>query len=612
MHDAGDDRRRAVGVQAARPRGARPRASRRAGRACARHVAERQHVAVDAFAGRTARAPGRSPPATSRCRPRRSPPSRAARTSARDRGRDRSRARPRPALAARRAPAGRCARWRSVWRTTPAWVETWKLTSSPRPTTSSVEPPPMSMTTRRRASAGGRARWSRRGRSAAPPRRRRSSARRGRSARATRAMNVAPLAASRTALVSTATRAARRRCSSIDRAGSRPASRARAPSPRRLRTPVCVDALAEPRDLRAALELGQRGRRRRRRRRAGASSSCRCRRRRRAACRRRLGVARRGASACRRRRGERGCRRRGRPSRARAVVRGRADVGDDEQVGRVEQRVVGRQRLGVGDVERGAGEPALAQRVGERVLVDDRAARGVDEDRVGLHARERVGVDRGGGSRSVSGAWSETKSARSSAACEVVAAVDHDDVHLEPARRAWRPPGRCARRRRSRASRRGRRRRASPAAPTCATGPRGRPGAASGRRRAAASSSAKARSAVASVSTSGVTPTGMPRAARRLEVDVVEADRVVRDGPQLRRGVEQLGVDAVGEQRQQPLGARAHARAAVRAAAAGRPARRRRRARPARRSSAVAGQSAGDEDAGHGAAFSPSRDRRAG
>ncbi len=35
---------------------------------------------------------------------------------------------------------------RSVWRTTPAWSESWKEISRPVPTTSSVEPPPMSTT----------------------------------------------------------------------------------------------------------------------------------------------------------------------------------------------------------------------------------------------------------------------------------------------------------------------------------------------------------------------------------------------------------------------------------------------------------------------------------
>jgi hypothetical protein len=36
--------------------------------------------------------------------------------------------------------------WRSVWRTTPACVETWKSTLPSQPVTNSVEPPPMSTT----------------------------------------------------------------------------------------------------------------------------------------------------------------------------------------------------------------------------------------------------------------------------------------------------------------------------------------------------------------------------------------------------------------------------------------------------------------------------------
>ena len=82
--------------------------------------------------------------------------------------------------------------------------------------------------------------------------------------------------------------------------------------------------------------------------------------------------------------------------------------------------------------------------------------------------------------------------------------------------------------------------------PRCSTrrgGRRRRPRAS---RRAMPSISATARSAVLSVRTSGVLPTGMPRARRRLDVDVVDADRVVGDRPQPRRRVDQLGVDAVG------------------------------------------------------------------
>src|SRR3954453_15038670 len=62
-------------------------------------------------------------------------------------------------------------------------------------------------------------------------------------------------------------------------------------------------------------------------------------------------------------------------------MRGGADVGDDEEVGGLQQRVVGRQRLRVGDVEGGGAEAAVVQGGGQRLLVDEAAAAGVDEDR---------------------------------------------------------------------------------------------------------------------------------------------------------------------------------------------------------------------------------------
>ena len=49
---------------------------------------------------------------------------------------------------------GSACRWRSVWRTTPIWVETWKPSSPRAPQTSSVEPPPMSITSRSVGSSG--------------------------------------------------------------------------------------------------------------------------------------------------------------------------------------------------------------------------------------------------------------------------------------------------------------------------------------------------------------------------------------------------------------------------------------------------------------------------
>jgi len=57
------------------------------------------------------------------------------------------------------------------------------------------------------------------------------------------------------------------------------------------------------------------------------------------------------------------------------------------------QRVVGRQRLGVEDVETGAGDALRPQCVDERRLVDDRTARGVDQQRCWPHERELVCAD---------------------------------------------------------------------------------------------------------------------------------------------------------------------------------------------------------------------------
>ena len=103
-------------------------------------------------------------------------------------------------------------RWRSVWRTTPACVEMWKVICPPSPTTYSVEPPPMSITTSGPSPAGrsavapryvSRASVSPAITLASSPWRRRTSSR-----------NCSPLAASRTALVSTPV-VTSHRCSSI-------------------------------------------------------------------------------------------------------------------------------------------------------------------------------------------------------------------------------------------------------------------------------------------------------------------------------------------------------------------------------------------------------------
>ena len=72
-------------------------------------------------------------------------------------------------------------------------------------------------------------------------------------------------------------------------------------------------------------------------------------------------------------------------------------------------------------------------------------------------------------------------------------------------------------------------------------------------RRAAAISRQKAMSAVASVSTPGVLPTRDAARGGGGHVDVVEADREVADDLEPRRGVEQRGVDPVGQQRHQAV-----------------------------------------------------------
>ena len=92
--------------------------------------------------------------------------------------------------------------WRSVWRTTPAWVETWNSIFPPAPWTTSVEPPPMSTTTSGVVSAGSRslvapAKVS--SASVSPSMVRASKPKRSRTA----CVNSAPFSASRTALVST-------------------------------------------------------------------------------------------------------------------------------------------------------------------------------------------------------------------------------------------------------------------------------------------------------------------------------------------------------------------------------------------------------------------------
>ena len=60
---------------------------------------------------------------------------------------------------------------------------------------------------------------------------------------------------------------------------------------------------------------------------------------------------------------------------------------------KLQQRIVGRRRLGRVDIDRGAGEVARAQAIGESRLVDDAAARGLDQHRTLFHAGELARAD---------------------------------------------------------------------------------------------------------------------------------------------------------------------------------------------------------------------------
>ena len=65
----------------------------------------------------------------------------------------------------------------------------------------------------------------------------------------------------------------------------------------------------------------------------------------------------------------------------------------DQHVLQLPQRVAVRQRLRIRDVERGAPDRARAQRLDERVRVDHRAARDVDQPRVLAHRLQLAGAD---------------------------------------------------------------------------------------------------------------------------------------------------------------------------------------------------------------------------
>ena len=69
------------------------------------------------------------------------------------------------------------------------------------------------------------------------------------------------------------------------------------------------------------------------------------------------------------------------------------DVREAEEVWRGAESVISGEWLGIEDVDRGAGNDAFGQRVDQRILVDNRPARGVGDVRSRLHHLERLGVD---------------------------------------------------------------------------------------------------------------------------------------------------------------------------------------------------------------------------
>ena len=212
---------------------------------------------------------------------------------------------------------------------------------------------------------------------------------------------------------------------------------------------------------------------------------------------------------------------------------------------------------GSGSVTSSAAPAIVAgvQRRAQRDLIDDRPARGVDEDRRRLHPLQRGGVDQ------VAGLGGQR-------------AVQRDEVRaleqLRPARRRERASASST----SISKPAARRATASPIRPPpmipsvapCTSWPRWAAGsqvthspaatAALRLRQPARGAEQQREGQVGGGVGEHVGGVADRDPARRaaVEVDVVVADRVVGDRPQLRRAVHQLGVDAVGQHRQQPLG----------------------------------------------------------
>ena len=225
---------------------------------------------------------------------------------------------------------------------------------------------------------------------------------------------------------------------------------------------------------------------------------------------------------------------------------------DDEQVRRLQQRVAGRRRLGVGDVERRREEAAVAQRAGERRLVDEPAPGGVDEDRAGLDGGEGRVVDevaRAGGERRVQG----DDVGASERGVQIVVAPDREHAHVEARGAARdRPPDAAG------ADDRERRRVDVGPEPALRLPRAPAPGAdVGGGLGEAARGGEEEREGQVGRRVGehvGRDADGDPARGGGLEVDVVGPDGEVRDRAQARGAVQQLGVDAVGEQAQQRLG----------------------------------------------------------
>ena len=80
--------------------------------------------------------------------------------------------------------------------------------------------------------------------------------------------------------------------------------------------------------------------------------------------------------------------------------------------------MIRRRRLLLEDVERGAGDLPGRDRLGERRLVDDAAARAVDDAHAALHARDGLARRSSPRVSAVSGVWMVMKSARGKSCVE--------------------------------------------------------------------------------------------------------------------------------------------------------------------------------------------------